>query len=83
MQDNLNFMENGRQPQFLTSGRQPKLFGKWKKTTTFLVNTGKTTSTSVKAGLGSQSLNFFRFKIINIFSLSAINLGDKIVKHFL
>jgi hypothetical protein len=28
MEDNLNFFNNGRRPQFLKNGRQPQLFGK-------------------------------------------------------
>jgi hypothetical protein len=36
MEDNLIFLETGRQPQFLENGRQPQIFEKWKTTSNFL-----------------------------------------------
>ena len=35
MEDNLNYLENGRQPQSLLNGIWPNYFGKWKTTSIF------------------------------------------------
>jgi hypothetical protein len=31
-EDDFNYLENGRRPQFLENGRRTQLFGKWKTT---------------------------------------------------
>ena len=35
MEDKLNIVANGRQPQYFSNGRRPQLFGKWKMTSIF------------------------------------------------